>query len=252
MKKGKGKKFYPKDGASGRKGVMVNRTSARMHNFVAPHFLTKLECGFTGTSAGLAGGITYFSVRANGLHFPMDDGAGAAPSFLNAATANGTAFPATLALGALEPAGYTQLSVIYAQYRVYASKIQITVQPTGAVSAIEYLCVYPSDTDATVIATDFQRAMSQPYSKCITCTAQNNVKQNTIQMYLDNPTILGLTRQQYNDLGATASVTNANPNSDTHWNIVVSNTGAVQAAYTVEVRVTYWVEFFDQLPPTDI
>lgn len=239
-KKGrKGRKFYKS--AAGKGEVMVNRVSARLHNFVAPHYLTKLEYGFTGMQALAAGTQGYCDLQLNGLHLP-----GTSPGNpFTAATFGGTVYPAAAALGALYPVGYTVLSGIYQNYRVYASRIVVTCTPTTNPCV---LCVAPGANVSSIIGTDFQKAQSQPYSKVITTTPSNNIKQNTIMMYMDAPTVVGLTKQQYNDADSTQAATGANPTYGAFWNIFTTQLAAGTAtANAFEVRITYWCEFMRPL-----
>lgn len=247
---GKKKKgFAPKSGASGRKGVMVNRTAARLHTVVSPHYLTKLEYGFTGHQALAANTNGYFSIWMNGLHFPGSINGGGAGDFTNG-TNGGTLYPAALAMAALNPIGFSQLAVLYARYRVLGSKIQITCTPDTS----DQLLIVGPDTDRSdVIATDTQRALAQPYHKSIQCTQTNNVKQNTIQLYMDCPTVAGLTKQQYYDNPNVGSLVATNPSDVIYWNIYQSSfTAAIAQANNYVVKVTYWCEFYEPLPPTDI
>lgn len=259
VKKGAGKRriFKRKRGyyksKVGKGEVMVNRTAARLHTVVAPHYLTHLDAAFTGAIWNAAPTATQaFSIYANGLSYPFNTG----NPFTTANTTAGVLYPATLALNALHPVGFSQLTVLYSFYRVYASRISITVTPNPSGNELLNMVVYPSSNDLPV--TDFQRAQAQPYSKTIMVSPNNNVKQNTISLYMDNPTILGLTKMQYNDSSATQALSTANPSSGTYWNVIIYNASgnnlpATQASSTaVNCHVDYTCEFFEPLPPTDI
>lgn len=257
-------RFYKS--AVGKGEVMVNRTKARLHNVVAPHYLTKLEYGFTGSQTLAAGVQGYFNIWLNCLTFPGDpagSAVGLGVDYTNAAF-GGTLYPATHALAALEPVGYTQLSVLYERFRVFASKIQVTCQPVGAVDAM--MCVLPVNGASLTVpepGNDIQRAQSAPYAKFITCSSNNNIRQNTISMYMDAPTMLGLTKQQYKDDPNTGHDYDKWPGTNTgnaiiddypgaYWQVNVSPfaAGAV-LSNNFEVRVTYWVECFEPVVPTD-
>lgn len=250
-RKRKGGKFYKSK--VGKAEVMVNRVPARLHNPVAPHFLTRLEYGYTGTinQAIAAGVASMWTHWANGLHFP---GATTAANQFTAAPGPpggaGVLFPATHALAALNPTGFSQLSVLYTLYRVYASRLTLTVTPQTSQPA--FVCVYPQTTELPVA--EYQSALAQPYSKNYTVSVNNNIKQNTISIYMDNPTILGLTKQQYNDLGSASAVNNTNPVTPCFWNIIVqpSQAATTLVGCAIDFRIVYYVEFFDPLPPADI
>lgn len=244
-RRGGKRKFYPRSGASGVKGVMVNRTAARLHTAVAPHFLTKLEYGFSGHHTLVAGTNGFFEIEMNGLLEPGDN-----VNLFTAATAGGTVYPAAHALNALNPVGFSQLAVLYSSYRVLASKIIITYTPD---TADMMLVVGPDTNNSATIGADTQRALAQPYHKAIQCTQTNNVKQNTISLYMDCPTTAGLTKQQYYDSDRVSALVNATPANLLNWNIYYASYAAATAsAGSWQIRVIYWVDFFEPLPPTNV
>jgi hypothetical protein len=239
----------------GRGEVMINRVSARLHSVVAPHYLTRLQYAFQGTvNSSATVSPNQWAQYANALYFPGNTPStftGAGPSGLQ----TNVLFPATLAINALNPSGFTQLSVLYSRYRVFASKITITYTPTnlsiGGSGGNASLLIYPQTSDLPVL--DFQRAMSLPYSKYIMCTENNNVKQNTLSVYMDNPTICGYTKQQYKDDPNTSALINAVPAFATYWNVMLQGFNAGDYPQgSIDLKVVYTVEFYDPLPPTDI
>lgn len=231
---------------------MVNRTKSSLHTVVAPHYLTRLAYAFSGNgyATTVAGPVSYFSVYANGLRRPGNT----ANLFTTAGTCGGTLVPATLSLANLNPMGVSQLGVLYSSYRVFASRIKVTMTPTGNPNADSgAFVVYPSDLDMPV--TDFQRAIALPYSKTIQISEYNNIKQNTISIYMDNPTILGYTKQQYKDDPNTMSAVNTNPVNATYWNVIAYDLVGGNWAATniiVNVQVEYQCEFLEPFPPTDV
>lgn len=243
-RKNRGETGYFKQAAH--QNMMVNKASARLHNLVAPKFLTKLEYGFTGAHTLAAGTVGYFDVKLNSLHFP-----GNANDPFTGAQFGGTLYPATLALNALNPDGYSQLGVLYSTVKVLASKFTITCTPTGSVDC--GMCVYPVESPAALVA-DYQQAQSLPYSKAIVCTGNNNIRQNTIQSYMDGATLAGLSKRQYIDDNYNFQATiGADPHSIQDWVVIITPFAAGSAlSNNIQVRVTYWVEFFDPLPPTDV
>jgi len=249
--------------------LMVNRTPSKMHEVVAPKFRTHLEYGFTGyqatTAAGLGAGPTNFSVLMNGLTFP---GSVVNSTFTDAAHFQGTLFPATLALTALNPLGHAQLSVLYQSYRVLSSKFQITYTPysfqAATASGLVDIVVAPMN-DA--IPVDMQKALSLPWSKYKQVSFTNNLKNNTLTLYHKCHEILGRTKNQYyTDVGTFAAVSVNPTGADLlQWNVLclpsgsVSQTGGTGASIAptyyggnIDVKVTYEVEYFDPLLPTDV
>lgn len=225
---------------------MVNKEPGRLHMPVAPRYLTKLEYGFSGTinQALAAGTASYWSIHGGtGLH------CGNTANTFTAVTGSGVLYPATLAINALSATGFTQLSVLYARVRVHMSRIVLSLTPPTKA----FVVVYPSNEDVPV--TDFQSALAQPFSKEYELSQYNNVKQNTIMMTHKSHEILGLTKRQFMDSDNTAAlVTATHPNNQVYWNIIVQPDAAATSLVgtTVNLRMTYWAEFFDPLPPTDI
>jgi len=182
--------------------VMVNKVPAKMHDVVAPHYLTKLAYGFTGyqltTVGGLGAGLSYFTIALNSLTFP---GNVAGIARFTDASFQGTLVPATLALNALNPMGYSQLGVLYQQYRVFASKITVVYNPNATLTS-NMVCIYPQSNAGGFAAPevlDMQRALNLPYAKFKEVTSQNMVKNNSISSYMDVATLNGLTKQQMID-----------------------------------------------------
>lgn len=258
-KRGHGK-FYKSKVGKGE--VMVNRTPARLHTVIAPHYLTKVDFGFTGQVSLTTPSEGYFSVFGNNVMYPGNcDTTGTGINLFTSATAGGTVFPATLALNHLNSIGMAQLGVLYEKYICLASKISVTFSPDNSSDANNaLLVVYPSVDVSGTIANDTQRAMMQPYAKEKQTSTNNNVKQNTISIYMDSPTVLGLTKQQYYDNPSVQYSTQVSGGSTPsgssyywYWNINYSPyaTGmSLQGA--VDVKVTYWLDLFEPLPPTDI
>lgn len=268
-KRGHRKSFAPS--ANKRGEMMVNRTSARLHNVVASHYLTRLEYGFTGSLTLGAGVQSYFNVWANGLTFPGDhlfNVGDPVTNFLDFSSggAGGTLYPATEILTALNPVGYTALGNLYNKYRVMASKIDVTVSPNTTDMLLTLLPLSGYNLAvAGVPGADIQRAQSCPYAKAITCSPNNNIKQNRLSMYMDNPTIVGYTKRQYMDDPQTSAVVDvSNPPgtalpeasgsySQVLWQVNYSPfTAGATVSANIEVRVTYTCEFFDPVTPQDV
>jgi len=276
LKRRRGKKIVKRrkgkrgGGKIAKRDVMVNKMPKRLHTAIAPHYFTTLEYGFTGNQTLGAGVQGYFNVWANGLFHPGDNlqQVGTAVANYNQFSSvayGGTLYPATLALNALNPAGETQLSVLYSRYRVHMSRIQVTCQPLGA--GVDTMCaVTPINGDSLAIplpGNDIQRAQSEAYTKFITCSAGNNIKQNTISLKCRPFEITGQTKQQYRDdpntsgqtstsnPGAPASAASGNY-SGVFWQVNTSpfSVAGVQSN-NFEIRVTYYVEFYEPVAMLD-
>jgi len=252
----------------GRTMTMVNRMPKQMHTVVAPKFLTELEYGFTGTAQMGAGIAGYFNIWANGISFPGENG-GVAPGDFNPFTqtagvnlgVGGIVYPAVVALTALQPVGETMLASLYDKYRVWKSKMAVTVTGTGGNSIVTLVPIVGASLQVGIPGVDIQRAQSLPYSKAITVSANNNIKQNRIASSCVPHVILGETRQQYlddpNTAGIMATSGGLPPISDSSnqvfWQVNIAPFASTQVTLVdVEVRVTYVVELFDPLGPTDV
>lgn len=242
----RGRKFYK---STGRKAeVMVNRMPARYHTLVAPHYLTRLEAGYSGNIPAAKGPALNWDVWGT-PYLPFDQG-----HVFTAASPGGVLVPATVALAALNAVGFTAMGNLYSEFRVFAAKLDVTVTPTAGAD-VSLLCVMPYGEAEVTTITDIQLAMSQPYAKCITVTGNNNVRQNRISLYIDAPTLYGYTKQQFMDssdtIGNTAGNVSgaANPNKSIAFRIFQEclSGNALTAFESVEVRLTMWAEFLGPL-----
>lgn len=245
--KRRGGRFYRQ---ADRKGeLMVNRTPARLHNAVAPRYKTRLEGGYTGILTNANSPATAFWTHSgNGLHLPFNGPSGVSytgQAFTAAGGAHGTLVPATLALNALDPVGHQLISQLYGSYKVYASRIDVTVTPSAGADTL-LLVVAPVAAEGDIASFETQYLMSAPYAKAITCTGNNNIQKNRISLYMDSSTALGQNRAQFQAQLATAcnAAPFVNPNQ---WNWVIAYqmlSGNVPSSNVfVEVRQTFYVEY---------
>lgn len=244
------RRFYK---SADRKGeLMINKTPARLHNCIAPRFKTRLEAGFSGILTNANSPATaFFTISGNGVHLPFNGPSGngyTGKAFTSAGGGpQGTLVPATVALNALGAVGHNLLSNLYSQYRVYASSLQVTFTPSaGADGALLVICPVPGSGDISGFETQY--LMSAPYSKAITCTGNNNVKQNRISHYMDSATALGMTRAQFQaSLPTLTNADSAGTNNVNQWNWVVAyqmlSGSAPSSNVFVEVRMTFYVEY---------
>lgn len=228
---------------STRVAAMYNPVPPRLHNIVAPRFFTDLEYGFSGISTVAASAFN-FLVIGNSLQLP---GSGTGADF----TASGTLVPATHALNALQPVGYSALSGLYKKYRVWYSTCTVSLIPsnqTGS-SFAKMLVLYPTILDGGV--TDVQLAQSLPYAKAICVQQQADPKSSTLISKMDTKTIYGLSQAQEMADPNFQSSTGSSPGNYWYWNAVIQDLGNVNVSaaasnqVTVLVRISYNVEFYD-------
>lgn len=227
----------PKKG-SNRQLVMVNKNPLKDHTIVAERFLTKVSASFVGYAAAATNNEFAFSVLGNSFLTPFNSGS-------TIVTAGFTAADGSSAT--INPAGYTSLALLYKYYRIYGSRVKITLQPQN-VGDVYNLTLYPATTSApsaTATAT-----MNNQYARTKVITSGNNVRENTIVHYMDTHQILGMTKRQFADQVSIA--VNAQPglNLDWYWNVqcpllssVATNTGIVSISFEID----FYLELSDPI-----
>jgi len=223
--------------------VMINKMPKRVHNVVSPMFFTTLQAQCQVRIPTGGGAVGNFSVWASQLFEPFNT-----PQPLSALATNLGAIP----LDNVLPAGLTALSYVYMSYRVHKCTMRITVTPRASADQL-LLILLPQDASGIPVA-DAQQALSQPYSKTITCTGNNNIKQNTLTFAIKNRDYYGKTKVGYrseNDYACIGGLTGA-PTINLLYSIWYQTySGAVTAnELAINVVLTYSVELFE--PNTDL
>jgi len=217
--------------------VMINRMPRRMHNVVAPIFFSTMQCQAQARIEIDQSSGAHFDVHANKMNNPFYG------ATLLSAIATGLG---SVGLDDLQPAGFIALSNIYTSYRIHKCTMRVTMTPSNATDIL-LLAVLPQGSDQAQITT-FQQAMSSPYSKTITCTGNNNIKQNTVTLGIKTRDFFGKTKQAFraeNDYAVTEAFTSA-PQFPLQYDVWyqlysgANNTGTI----AVNVVLTYSVEFF--------
>lgn len=134
--------------------------------------------------------------------------------------------------------GYDQWAQMYSKYRVHKSAITMKILTTD--QAAKY-SITPS-TDPLFPNTYFD-AIQFPYTKNHIVSGIQYYHSISNSMY--SKKILGLKSLSYDD--ATASLVTSNPLTQWYWLIkgtTYSNLGTMSSY--VQIKVTYWVEFFDR------
>lgn len=151
-----------------------------------------------------------------------------------------------VAVSALMPAAYTQIcnQNLYQKFRVYSSSIKVSVNPGDVRDYLE-LCVIP--TDDTGIPTIVSTAQSLPFAKCkqiLTGKGPSHVT-NSITLHK----LAGVTKSAVeNDLSNQfIGDFNADPATRYYWRILVGTNQQTDnfVGMAFEMKVTYWVEFFN-------
>jgi len=220
--------------------IMSNPSLSSSHNIVAPRYFTNIEYGFSGELNTASG--YQFTVLGNGLQTPGNTSQAFTTGGL------GVLFPATHALNALQPVGFSALSTLYASIRVWESTITVSMVPITTVGGNGYslggqLVVFPTSTEEAL--TDVQLAQSLPYAKHIIINSGGAQKDNTIIKKMDTRTIYGLSdAEMMANPNYTAGI-GGNPSFSWWWNVIAANFTNSNIGFQVIVRVNYRVEFFD-------
>lgn len=242
-RKPRAKKVYRKKRMVKSRTVMVNAMPRRVHNIVAPIFFTTMQCQVQVRLPVGALATDTFAVYASKLYEPFNS---------TLPLGGITTSLGTIATNNLLPAGFTALSNLYECYRVHKCQMRLTVTPRLSADYL-LLVALPQDEDTTVAATA-QQALSSPYSKTITCTGNNNIKQNTLHLGIKNRTYFGRTKQSYrseNDYAAVGGITSPPLINMLYHVWYQTYSGAVTTADTaINLVLNYSVEFFE--PKTDL
>lgn len=243
-KKPRAKRVYKKKQYKSRM-VMINSMPKRVHTLVAPIFFTTMQAQIQARLPIGVASTGHFYVYASKLFEPFNN-----PTAPLSAIATGLG---AIALDNVQPAGILAIANLYENYRVHKCTMRTTFTPRINADQI-LLVVLPQDQDTTSVTTA-QQALSQPYSKTITCTGTNNIKQNTMHMGIKNRTYFGRTKQSYraeNEYACFGSITGSQPVLNMYYDTWYETySGAVTTAdININIVLTYSVEFFE--PKTEL
>lgn len=223
--------------------VMINKMPKRMHCVLSPMFFTTMQAQCQATIPIGSAATDTFAIYASKIYQPFNS-----PTPLSAVATGLGSVP----LSNLLPAGFVAMANVYMSYRVHKCTMRITATPRASADQL-LLCIYPQDEDTGAVASA-QQALSAPYSKTITCTGNNNIKQNTMFISVKNRDYFGRTKQSYRSENDYAVIENINGtpliNMLYHtWYQTYSN-AVTTAEIAINIVLTYSIEFFE--PNTDL
>lgn len=223
-----------------RSTTQINRGNLRDHTIVADRYLTSVATSFSGTIATpFAAG--QFLVSGNAFYQPWSTPSHNIGTIVTGSNSSNT--------GAL-PMGYTALTTLYNQYRVNASSIKITVQPTTTIDC-PIVVVFPTVGLFAAATGGIDLTQNQRYSRWKQCSTANNVKENSITNYMSSAKVLGLTKQQYEDQLAIQIAQQPGTNLDWYWQIAIYQPDGTTADFTSKIFVTVelnlYMEFSDPI-----
>lgn len=246
------KKYGLKRRHKRKSNMMINLSS---RSIIAPHYFAKFKSmvtGFQPVSSARVGST--FTVSGTNFTQPWN-------TTYPIAGASATGWTVTLGSSTTQVfSGYSVMSKLYANYRVHYAELKVTVTPTAATDAGTLVVAFLPFEQVGNIFTGTWNASnicSLPYAKYRLCTGNNYQKGNTITIGAKNRSVLGMTKNQYNDqlpflLGSTAVTTEANYfqySTDflVYWaeNNALANTNQIM----IDVELIQYVEFCDPLQP---
>lgn len=229
-----------------KKTTMVNRMPRRLKTVVAPKYFTTIEASMLGVfTIESTPQFAYFSVSANGPVAPFIQTVPSNSKFTDIAGAvlSGT----TLSISDITSTGIRQLRDLYDYVRVHSVAISVTITPTNGQDMLE-LCVVPyNGQNSGNPPLTFYEAKSAPWSKTITCTGFNNIKQNTVFMKVKPRDILGQSKEQYrtDDDNLTSLAGDSLPTIPVGILILYNrySTGTFNGPCNIGIKLKYYCEF---------
>ena len=172
-----------------------------------------------------ATGVTPYLYNMGGLYDPNHSGAGH------------------------QPFGFDQLAALYERYRVYGVKYHILIQNTSGTYPVDVAVVLKP---VTTLSTDMQTIAEKPYTQVRSLGVTSNAKcQYLFKGYVDNPKLLGVSKERYRVDDQYSALKTANPVLSPYlhmyWREVAGTTGIT---LNFKVHLTYYCKFFQRVPLT--
>lgn len=142
-----------------------------------------------------------------------------------------------------QPYYFDQYSALYNKYRVYGSSIRVDVVNQSGVMATSVIVVpHSENTGLTSIsqAAELQRAR---YPRIVPIAQRISVM---LKEYASTRAVLGLTKPEMEADDIYAALTTTNPSSGWWWHVLMESVdGVTTLQVQLQVRITYYMEFFD-------
>lgn len=219
-----------------------------LHQPIAPKFFTTFETGITGKLAVGSLATNWFTVSCSPYNSFNTTGQVFDIAVLGGGF-GGTLVPSTQSCATLDAVAYTDLAIgLYQNIRVWTAELTVTMTPTASADISTLVVVPIPEIGLRVAEYDTQYLMAQPRAKAITCTGNNNIKQNTIISKVYMPTLIGYNKRQFMDaapsvVAAQSVIENVAPAYliayQTYSNAVTTGVIAfeVKVRYTVELLI---------------
>ena len=141
-----------------------------------------------------------------------------------------------------QPLYFDQLAAPYERYRVYASSITVQAVNEQVGSAL-MLTVIPASEITTFTTSVYP--LEIPYARGARLIGVGGIFTAKVQHHMSTSKILGLRPREILDQDYSA-LKGANPSSIWYWQLVVQNLSAENILTSLQVIITYDVEFYDR------
>jgi len=149
-------------------------------------------------------------------------------------------------LGPAQPGGWDQYALLYGQYQVLGSKINIKVSNQSSTTSV-YWALYPTDLQSP--AQSPTQATSQAYAKTrISGVHQSGNSISSATSYMTVKKFIGRTTSS----DIYGSPTDSNPTEEYFWLFTAASEDGTNQNIAVYTTITYYVKFWDRKQPVDI
>lgn len=142
-----------------------------------------------------------------------------------------------------QPYYFDQYAAIYTKYRVHGSSIRVDVVNQSGVMATSVIVVPHSDVAAfgsISAAAELQRSR---YPRIVPIAQRQSV---LLKDYASTRAVIGLTKVEMEADDIYSAAVTANPAQQWYWHILMESTDSLTAlSVQLQVRLTYYMEFFD-------
>lgn len=137
-----------------------------------------------------------------------------------------------------QPQGFDQWSQFYSKYQVNASSI--VCRPLPGDTNVTQFILYPSNDFGTITPT---AAKEQPYSRHSYMTSTSTVQFTQVKQYISVKKLLARNTNSVNYTGTTAT----SPPSQFYWHLILNSLNGTDISdIWVDVKITFYVKFFDR------
>jgi len=152
--------------------------------------------------------------------------------------------PLGVTLATAQCIGYSELKAIYNNWRVYGSKISVTLTPQALTDTVQ-LAVLPSYN--SIISESLATVQQQPFAKSMQVSSSRG-SGRPLTNFITQHKLAGVRRQAIeDDLSGKFAANPGNPSVTATWNIFWETPDGVNLATncTYNVKLTYFVEWFE-------